>query len=103
MCDAECGGGIRARTRDCENAEKHRTYYQTMMLKLMGREDLICYGSDEVPENMQEEACNESECVYACKSIDTFTHYAALTENGKIECTNTDYCTTLCTDETQVG
>ena len=98
-CDAECNGGNRVRVRDCTDAAKHRTYFQTMMLKLMGREDLICDGIDS-----QSETCNTISCVSPCGNINTAPFYAALgdTVRSTIECKHNAFCTLLCIDQGQV-
>ena len=56
MCNSECGGGTRTRSRDCQNAGAHLSYVQRMLYKLIGRADLAdCDGDSENPTNQQTE------------------------------------------------
>ena len=98
-CDAECNGGLQHRSRDCTDAAKHRTYFQTMMLKLMGREDLICDGID-----MQSQACNEQDCDSPCGDINTASFYSALGVGvrSNMECKSNTFCNLVCIDASQV-
>ena len=86
------------RTRDCTDAAKHRSYFQTVMLQLMGREDLICDGIDTECDICNEGTCDELSCG---NLVDYYTIDNSINSNCvkfNKECGSVDVCTLTCND-----
>ena len=70
-----------------------------MMLKLMGREDLICDGIDT-----QTETCNTDPCTHACGDLNTASFYAALGvgSRSEVNCNENNKCVLTCFETNKV-